>query len=50
MITNLGFDFSAYGGSNPEYFASTAAAEARLRYLEQCAEKSKNSKKTPTKT
>jgi len=33
MITNLGFDFSAYGGSNPEYFASTAAAEARLNTL-----------------
>ncbi len=33
MITNLGFDFSGIGGSNPEYFASTAAVVTRLNTL-----------------
>lgn len=33
MITNLGFDLSGLGGSNPEYFASPAALVTRLNTL-----------------
>lgn len=33
MITNLGFDLSGLGGSNPEYFLTTADVVTRLNTL-----------------
>ena len=33
MITNLGFDLTSIGGTNPEYFASEAALETRIETL-----------------